>query len=61
MQLITACVLVFVCILAGLSGYIGWFLSHKSFNDGFQLGFETGFRDCREQLAPKPKTPLRPV
>jgi len=50
-----------VALVSGIAGYIGWYLSHKSFNEGFTLGFETGFRDCREQLTPKPKNPLRPV
>lgn len=35
-----------VLILAGIAGYVGWYLSHKSFTDGFTVGVETGYRAC---------------
>lgn len=49
-----------VMILCGIAGYIGWYLSHRSFNEGFRLGFETGYKDCLAESKPK-KPPLRGV
>lgn len=59
--LVTSVAIIAVLVLAGIAGYVGWYLSHKSFNDGFRVGFETGFNDCATQMNTKPKNPLRPV
>ncbi len=52
-----ACAPVIVIILAALAGYIGWFLAHKSFNDGYLLGYERGYRSAAEDLRPEPPKP----
>lgn len=59
-HLVLTVAVIAVLVLCGIAGYVGWFLSHKSFNDGFRLGFETGFHDAAEQMK-KPKPTLRPV
>lgn len=60
MIIAAACALVGTLILALAVGYLGWYLSHKQYSDGFQLGYAHGREEMYNQM--KPTTPnLRPV
>lgn len=48
-------------LLSGIAGYIGWYLSHASYGEGFNLGYNHGRQEMYEQMKPTPPPTLRPV